>query len=726
MSEGRRKVICGLCASHCTYEVQIKDDEFLGPDLRKKADTSPIADVQRKAIAACPRVHAAKEFVYHPSRLNYPLRRVGERGSGQWEQLSWEQALDEISDQLQATRNEFGAEALAITTSGEQNCADEYRLRFQSLFGSPNFMGPSCGTGMVVSHMMAGAVIFIPHPRPETKLIMFLGVNPAQSLPHLCPRLQEMRKYLGVKIIVVDPRDTKSAREADIWLRPRVGTDAALLLGMIRTIIEEELYDKEFVDQWCHGFDELVRRVQDYPVEKVAGITGIPAASIREAARAYATVKPGLIFHLTGVEEQPNATQTIQARYVLPGITGNIDIKGGDVMMAVHPTARAVSEMDLHEMMPPEQQDKLIGADRFPLYSWRTFRMIEQNAKKVSDKPVNGIWLVGFAHAASVFQAMVSGDPYPVKALLTIAKNPLLTYPNARRIYEAIMRLDLHVSMDVFMTPTCRVADYVLPAACSFEKPFLHGVEIYPFLRGGEVAINPLYERKPEFYLWRELGIRLGQENYWPWKTLEAAYDWRLEPLGMTFKEFIAGPAYSSPSRPPKKYEANGFGTPTGKYELYCTTLKELGYDPLPSYKEPDTFATDMASNFPLVLISGCRSHRFYHSQGRQLKSLRDKSPDPMAQISPETGKRFAIADGDWIWIETPIGKAKFRCEYSQDMTPQVIQAEHGWWYPEDDSVESLFRSNVNAIIDDNLDTCCDPLGGGYVFRGQMCKAYKA
>jgi len=726
MSEETKKVICGLCAGHCAYEVQIKDGEFIGPDLRKKPDASPMAEVRRKVIAACHRVHAIKEFIYHPDRLNYPLRRVGERGSGQWEQVGWEQALDEIAERLQQVKNEFGAEALAITTSGEQNCADEYRVRFQSLFGSPNFMGPSCGTGMVVSHMMAGAVIFIPHPVLETKLVMFLGVNPAQSLPRLWRGVQEMRKYSGLKIMVVDPRDTKSAREADIWLRPRVGTDAALLLGMIRIIIEEELYDKEFVDKWCHGFDELVQRVQHYPVEKVAYITGIPAGSIREAARVYATVKPGLIFHLTGVEEQPNATQTIQARYILPGITGNIDIKGGDVMLALHPTVRAVAEMDLHEMMTPEQQDKLIGADKFPLFSWRAFRMIEQNVKKISNKPVNGIWLVGFAHAASVFRAMIDGDPYPVKALLTIAKNPLLTYPNARQTYEALMRLNLHVAMDIFMTPTCRVADYVLPAACSFEKPFLHGVEIYPFVRGGEAAIDPLYERKPEFYLWRELGMRLGQENYWPWKTLEEAYDWRLEPLGMTFKEFMAGTAHDSPLLPTKKYEANGFGTPTGKYELYCTTLKELGYDPLPSYKEPDTIATDMASDFPLLLISGCRSHYFYHSQGRQLESLRKKSSDPMAQISPQTGKQFGIANGDWVWIETPFGKAKFRCQYSQDMTPQVIQAEHGWWYPEDDSVESFFRSNVNAIIDDNLDTCCEPLSGGYVFRGQMCKAYKA
>ncbi|MBM3131457.1 MAG: dehydrogenase [Chloroflexi bacterium] len=724
MSKETKKIVCGLCASHCTYGVIVENGEFLGPDVEKKPGLSPMAEVQRQVTAACPRAHAAREFIYHRDRLNYPLKRLGERGGGRWERISWGQALDEIASKLEAVKGKYGAETMAIATSGEQNCADEYRVRFQNLFGSPNFLGPSCGTGMVLSHMMSGAVIFIPHPYLETRCVTFLGVNPARSVPGLWRGILEMRKYLGLKIIVIDPRDTTSAREADIWLRPRAGTDAALLLGMIRTIIDENLYDKEFVEKWCYGFDKLVQRVQDYPIEKVAAITGIPAEQIRETARIYARTKPGLIFHLTGVEEQPNSTRTLQARYILSGIAGNIDIKGGDVMMALHPTVRSVPEMDLHEMLSPEQQDKLIGADRFPMYSWRTFRMIEENARRLSDRPVNGIWLAGFAHAASTFRAMIHGNPYPVKALLTIAKNPLLTFPNSRLVWEALMNLDIHVAMDVFMTPTCRIADYVLPAACSFEKPFLHGVEIYPFIHGGEAAIEPLFERKPEYYLWRELGTRLGQQDYWQWKTIEEAYDWRLEPLRLTFKQFIAGDAHDAPPLPLKKYEAKGFGTPTGKYELYCTTLEKLGYDPLPSYMPTDTLAGS-EQDLPLTLIGGGRNRNYYHSQGRQLESLRKRSVHPTAQISPETGTQLGIAEGDWIWIETRIGKAKFKCEYSKDMTPQAIQAEHGWWAPEDDSWESFFQSNVNAIIDDDPDTCCDPVSGGYLFRGQPCRAYK-
>ncbi|NQT74684.1 MAG: molybdopterin-dependent oxidoreductase [Chloroflexi bacterium] len=726
MSEETKKVICGLCAVHCQYEVRIENGQFLGPDFRKKPDASFMEEIERKAFARCPRAHSAKELVYHPDRLNYPLKRVGERGDGQWERISWKQALDEIAARLEAVKDKYGAETLAIA-GGEQNAADEYRLRFQSLFGTPNFLGPMCGCGMVLSSMMSGAVIFIPQLGPETRCLLLMGVNVARSIPMFWSGVQEMQKLLGLKVIVVDPRDTLTARGADIWLRPKLGTDAALMLGMIRTIIDEDLHDKEFIDKWCHGFDQLVERVQEYPVEKVAEITGVPADSIREAARVYATTKPAQILHLTGIEEQPNATQSLHARYILPGITGNIDIQGGDMMMDVHPTARMVSDLDLRDMMSKEQQDKLIGADKFPLFSWRNFRMIEESVLKVSDRKPNSVWLAGFAHPPSTFEAMLTGEPYPVKAMFTVAKNPLTQFPNARKIYEALMKLDLHVAMDIFMAPACRIADYVLPAACCFEKPWIYGVEIFPFLYGGEAAIEPMYERKPEYYLWRELGIRLGQEEYWPWKNLDEAYDWILEPLGMTFNEFMAGDRKEAPPLPEKKYEAKGFGTPTGKFELYSTILEKLGRDPLPSYIEPETVLArqpDLVADYPLTMIAGTRC-RFYHSQGRQLDSLRKKSPDPMALINSETGTQLGIAKNDWMWVETPIGKAKFKCDYSEDLAPEVVQAEHGWWFPEDDSVESIFRSNANAIMDDDL-SICDTVSGAYILRGQPCKAYKA
>ena len=722
MAEELKKIVCGLCSSHCRYNVIVRDGEFIGPDIAKKLD-SITAESWRRAVASCPRSHAARELIYHPDRLKYPLTRVGERGGGQWEQISWQQAMDEIADKIGTIRDEYGPEALAIESSGEQNGADEYRLRFQNLFGTSNYLGPpSCGIGMVLSHMMSGAMIYIPYIRPETKCMMLLGTNPASAVPHLWKGILSMRKYMGMKLIVVDPRDTPPAKEADIWLQPKVGTDAALLLGMIKIIIDENLWDREFVEKWCHGFDKLVERVQDYPVEKVSTITGVPADKIKEAARLYATNGPALIFHVNGLEVQQNCTQALHARYILPAITGNIDVKGGDVMLAPHPTARIVADMDMHHMMSGEQEDKMIDAARFPLYSWKAFHMIRDSVKKMTDRPLTSMWIAGFGHAATTFRAMIDGKPYPVKGLLTVAKSPLHTFPNGRLIYEAMMKLDLHVGMDIFMTPACRLADYVLPAACGFEKPIIHGGDYYPYLHGGDAAIDPLFERKPEFYFWRELGIRLGQEQYWPWETLEEAYDWRLEPLGMTFKEFMAGKAHDTHPLPERKYEANGFGTPTGKFEIYSTILEKLGHDPLPSYRESVHHPVE---NYPLTLVSGTRNRNFYHSQGRQMEALRKKSPEPIAQLNPNTANQLGIASDDWMWIETALGKSRFKCQFSRDMDPEVVTGEHGWWFPEDDSIESLFSSNVSALVDDNPDLC-DPVSGNYVFRGQACKAYKA
>jgi anaerobic selenocysteine-containing dehydrogenase len=693
MAEEVKRIVCALCASHCRYRVRVEDGRFLGPDLQKRTD-SPAADRWRKIVASCPRALAASDFLYHSDRLNYPLKRVGERGGGQWEQISWEQALNEIAEKLAVIRDNYGPEALAITTSGEQNSADEYRVRFQSLFGTPNSLGPpSCGVGMTLSHLLAGWMVYLPSIRPETRCIMLLGTNPAASAPQLWNGIRTFQKF-GLKLIVVDPRGTDPAVEADLWLQPRPGTDAALLLGMINTIINEGLYDKDFVGKWCYGFEKLTERAEHYQPEKVADITGVPADKIRDAARMYATTKPGLIFHVNGLEEQANATQALHSRYILAAITGNIDIPGGDALLEPHPGVKLVADVELLDKMSDKQKNKMIGGDRFKLYSWPVFDRLKGIVEKTREQSLSSYWISGYAHAPSVFRSMIDGKPYPVKAMITVAKNPLLTFPNAKLIYEALMKLGLHVAMDVFMTPTCRVADYVLPAACGFEKPIIHGGDYFLHLQAGEAAVAPLYERKPEYYLWRELGMRLGQGEFWPWKTLEDAYDYRLAPLGVTFREFIDSKGYDNPPLRQRKYEESGFGTPTGKFELYSTVLKELGYDPLPGYTEPPRSPISdpgLAEKFPLTLLSGGRNRRYYHSQDRQLESIRKRSPEPVAQIND----------------------------------PSVVQAEHGWWLPEDPSLDSLWRSNINAVLDDDPDIC-DPVSGNFVFRGQLCKVYRA
>lgn len=723
-----KKVVCGFCASHCRYKVKVEDGRLIGYDRSGVKKDSMISTLRDTVIAGCPRSSSAADYLYHPDRLNYPLKRSGERGDAKWERIGWGQALDEIAAKLEKIRSEYGAEALAITSSGEQNTGEEYRTRFQYLFGSPNFLGPhACGIGMVLSHLMSGWMIYMPTMRPETKCLMLIGANPSQAGPMLGNMIREATK-VWLKLIVIDPRRTREAEEANIWLQLKTGTDGALLMSMIQYIIAEGLYDKAFVDKWCYGFDKLAERVKDFTPEKAAAITGVPAEKIREAAHMYATVKPSQIFHTTGLEEQANSTPALQARYILAAITGNIDIPGGDSMMEPHPKYRVDADMEREIRLSPQQRAKMMGGDRFKLYSWSTFEAMEKNINPVRERPLSTPWVTGLAHAPMVYRAMVSGKPYPIKGLITLAKNPLLSMPNGRIIAKGMMALDLHVVMDTFMAPTCRFADYVLPAACWMEKASLQGGNYALGLQGSEAAVEPLYERKTDYYMWRELGIRLGQERYWPWQTIEEFYDYRLEPMGVTFKQFMEAKGYDNPPMRDRKYEAKGFGTPTGKFELYCTLLEKMGHDPLPYWKEPQVGRMGnekLAREYPMKLIAGTRNRRFYNSQGRQIDSIRNKEPEPRAQLNPQKGAELGIADGDWLWIETTIGRATFKCKYFDGIEPDVIQAEHGWWYPEDKSIESIWRSNVNAISDDDPDYC-DPVSGNFILRGQRCKVYKA
>jgi thiosulfate reductase/polysulfide reductase chain A len=723
-----KKIVCGFCASHCRYKVKVEDGRLVGFDRDSVKKDSMMASMWAKVVGGCPRAIAAAEYVYHPGRLNYPLKRAGERGEGKWERVSWDQALDEIASKMDKIRSEYGPEALAITSSGEQNTGEEFRTRFQYLFGSPNFLGPhSCGIGMVLSHLMSGWMIFMPALRPETKCLMLIGANPHQAGPMLWNVIRDATKA-WLKLIVIDPRRTAVAEEASLWLQPRPGTDGALLMAMIQTVIAEDLIDKEFVEKWCYGFDKVAERVKDFTPDVAESITGVPADSIREAARMYATEKPSQIFHTNGIEEQANCTPVLQSRYILAAITGNIDVPGGDVMMEPHPAYRLDAEMERSVMLAPEQKAKLMGGGRFKLYSWPMFETMEENINRVRERPLSTPWVTGLAHAPMVYRAMLTGKPYPVKAMITLAKNQLLTMPKSKLIYDALMNLDLHVAMDTFMTPTCSIADYVLPAASCFEKESLQGGNYTLYLQGSEAAVPPLHERRAEFYFWRDLGIRLGQEKHWPWRTLEEFFDYRLEPMGVTFRQFMAGKGYDNPAPRDRKYELKGFATPTGKFELYSTILEKMGYDPLPYWSEPAAGKpgqSEAPDGYPLSLITGARNRRYYHSQDRQIDSIRRGSPDPVAQLNPQKGAELGIADGDWLWAETPVGRATFKCKYSDGILPDVVSAEHGWWYPEDESAESIWRSNINAVLDDDPDMC-DAVSGNFIFRGQRCKVYKA
>jgi anaerobic selenocysteine-containing dehydrogenase len=312
----------------------------------------------------------------------------------------------------------------------------------------------------------------------------------------------------------------------------------------------------------------------------------------------------------------------------------------------------------------------------------------------------------------------------------------MVTQANTKLVYHALKRLDLYVVKDFWMTPSAELADYVLPSASWLERPqHWTYVDYAQYLSIGERALAPIVpgecEHRDDYEFWRDLGIRLGQGEHWPWQSLEDVYDYRLQGMGYSHREFVDKVRWIFFPFQEKKYERIGFGTSTGKVELYSMLLERLLYDPLPSYEEPretPVGSPDLANQYPLMLITGMRHDPFFHSEHRQIESLRRLHPDPLVQVHPDTAQELGIGDGEWVWIETPRGRVRQKCQYFDGIHPKVVSAQHGWWFPElpgeEPWLHGVWESNINVVTDDDPDACNQVIGG-WPLRTALCRLYK-
>jgi anaerobic selenocysteine-containing dehydrogenase len=651
----------------------------------------------------CSKGLASAQLVYHPDRLTHPVQRLGPKGSGKWERISWDEALDKIAERILNYKAKFGAESIVMGYgTGRENEAVIYR--FANLLGSPNVLtaghfcyGPriatsiiTCGTNPIVDYAN--------HPR----CIMVWGNNLVISNPD-CYKGEPFSVSLdkGAKLIAVDPRLTRIAARADVWLQLRPGTDAALALGMLNVIVHEELYDKEFVANHVHGWDPFVRRLNEYPLEKVEKITWVPGEKIKEAARLFATTKPAAVQWGVAIEQQVNCADNDRLLMALMGLTGNIDVAGGQVLFQA-PKIRNVGYFGAHRMLPDEQRAKRLGGDRFRLAG--NFAIINPKC---------------------VWDAILEEKPYPVKMLFFISSNPVLTRANAKEVYRALEKVEFMVVSDFFITPTAELADIVLPAATWLEMDYIgdywkrHGI-ILPRRKVVQVG-----ECRSDHEMLNDLAHRVGQGEYW-WDSFEQALDWILEPMGISWQDFKKMD-YIRGKVDHQKYKIKGFSTPSRKFELYSTLLERWGYDPLPQYREPpeSPFSTpELFKEYPYILITGKRLPGFFHTENRQVPWLRELHREPMVEIHPDTAKKEGIDDGDWVFIESARGKVKQRAKYFAGLDPRIVSAEHAWWFPEKkDPGHGWDESNIN-ILTDNAYKTCDPAMGATSVRTLLCKIY--
>ncbi|MFC1946189.1 molybdopterin-dependent oxidoreductase [Chloroflexota bacterium] len=732
-----KKAGCCFCIATCGVLAHVEDGRL----------TKVVPDPEHRLSQGfgCMRLKYATKWLYHPDQLKHPLKRMGKRGEGKWQQITWEQAISEIAEKLNGLKAEYGPQTLSViegTYRGENLWA---RSRFCNLFGNPqNVFHPGiiCGLNcLAIDQAMMGDSVMATPDIARTNCLVLSGNNPYGSAPRTVASIVKRRRKGPLKLIVIDPIVTRIAQDADIHLQIRPGTDAALFLGWINVIINENLYDKDFISKWTSGFDKLAARAREYPPDRVATITGIPAQQVIESARLYATTKPATI--LRGVAPDqigPNSARPNHARSVLRALTGNIDVAGGDLIPAVGPIVDGKmfirdAQMELSERLPQEMKKLQLGWEKAPLMTWPGYDMVNGPWQKRHNVSLPTMHRLG-AFVPALWRAILEEKPYPVKAMIAWGGNPLMWAADTRKVYQAIVspNLELDVVQDFWLTPHAQLADYVLPAASWLERPLCSTQEDFTdVVWGGERVLPPLGERKDDYTLFRDLGLAVGQSpEDWPWETLEELTTERLTPLGITYEEFV-GAGYILGTRKYKKYESEGFATASGKLELYSTVLKKLGGDPLPYYLEPPESPIsnpELAKEYPLILTTGGRFMPMFHSEHRQLGiGMREKHPDPLLTIHPETAGKLGIRDGEWAWIETRRGKIRQKASLNTGIRPDVVNTEASWWFPEkpgeEPSLYGLWEANANVLTADG-DEFCDPLTGGWANRALLCKVYPA
>ena len=657
-------------------------------------------------------IRGAPGITYGKNRLLYPMRRTGARGEGAWARISWQDALEEMAERLAKVRQTYGAQAIVGATSGAYFSRSLILALTLRSIGSPNWMinQDLCGGCRAVSARVTGLDITRGEDIDQTHCALIVGRNSSMADPVEWAALKAAKKR-GARMIVIDPKRTQAAQMADLWLQPRIGTDAALALAMTHVLISEGLYDKSFVHRWCQGFDALARRAAEFSPTVAERYTGVPADTISAAARMYAQ-GPSTFVSGHGIDAFSAGVQTFRAYHCLVAISGNVNRPGGNLRLRTPKGFRSYGDL-LH--MPQFRLDAIteqatIGRERFPLWAgpqgWQTA-----------------------CHNPSVIEAILTGQPYPVRALYASGVNILVTYPNTRRTIAALRALDFVAVAAHTMTPTAEYADIVLPKTTTLEEEDVSFMPSGPTVLFTRALAPPQGEARSELEIALPLLEKMAERqaltrHLLPWRSQREFNLYLLGDSGITIEE-LERTGYKQLSADPVTPEQRPFATRSGKIELYSPRLEELGLDPLPNYAAPrrTQLPDAITRDFPLVLVTGDREKSYHHSRFRDQPWALKVSPDPRLTMHPETARALGLEDGAWVALEVAQGKGacRLRLKFSEATPRDVVNTGMGWWLPSAATPErGALDININAALD--YDGPYDPISGSSDIRGLACR----
>jgi thiosulfate reductase / polysulfide reductase chain A len=678
---------CGPAKTSCAVLCHVVDGKF----VRVEGNPEAFNNWGYGCTSLCAKGSSGPQLTSATNRLLYPLKRSGAKGEGKFQRISWEEALNIIADKLKDNKVKYGAESYGVLSPQLWPVLDTLGRRFLNVYGSPNYLHSAiCATPrMAACRMTIGYSSYAPDDWKKTKLIVNWGANAENSSANVnqpCSILDALQN--GTRMIDIRPMLEPLGTKAELWLPVRPGTDGALALAILNVIINEKLFDADFVNQWCYGFEQLAAHVQPNTPAWAEKITGIPAEKILRAARMIGTIHPAFIKIGNGIGDQTNdGTAVVSAVCLISAITGNLDVPGGyyaggapvgPPLIKINPISKLTELVSNNDLV-----DRLVAPEAPPWY---------QKMGMMPHGPTSAYY--------KALMSILTEKPYPLRALNASCSNPLSATRNPRKVAEALKKLDFMFVADIYHAPHVDFADIVLPACNGYEHS--HQISVKNVKEGTWIGIcnkvvEPPGEARSDWQIYLDLAVKMGFGQYFWNGDIEACLKEQLAPSGISLEELRASPGgifikrtESPPAAQYRRFNQLFKDLPHGKAQCYNEFMGgkdtndgsgKLNY--LPVYQGPPeglAETPELTGQYPLVLSDVHAYYLCQHSYYLDLPYLRELQPYPWLRINPATAKKYGIADGDWVKVESPYGWSKFKAEYFEGISPEVLMTRRGWW----------------------------------------------
>jgi thiosulfate reductase/polysulfide reductase chain A len=729
--DGVVKTHCGLCAWECGIDIRIQGGKIAGIE-------GMVEDPETRG-GICPIGKDQARFLTDPERILNPLKRQGKKGEGKFQSISWPEALYLIKERWNQILKESGGESIAGFLGSDLSLDSQWMAqRLFSLLGSPNLFLSS--TTKLSSWNFAGKTLTGGSPSfnleslNQSRCIILWGTN------HLLWGWNVGRQMIkdllkrGAKLIVIDPRPTPLAVQASLWLRPRPGTDGLLAWSMAQVILDGNLHERDFLKEWTVGFGGYVEMASkiEYSPSSAEPICGVPAAQIREAARMFATLKPAMIIGGLGISQHSNAVQTGRVIQSLLALTGNVNVKGGNLFFS-HPLESLSGPASLTDRLKESGawQKKVVELSSGRMDSNRLWDLILADGrdghwkedifrKAISEK--------GDPYSqADVYPGSYKGKAYKIRSLWVQGGNPLLCLPNSLKGKLALEKVEHLVVVDSFLTGTAAYADLVLPAALGLESFGLLGGQhsfIRPWLSLRVPAAKASKECRSHQEIIGAVGRAMGNGQEFDFteeQFIEMVLKSSPQTVFMTFEKFLKTPSRKLPLFGmlqifPTPYQKQNFSTPSGKIELQSQILMKGGFNPYPEWVPPvesPENTPEFYKKYPMILVTG-------EASWEELERLQKMKGQGWVEVSTSDAKKLLLKEGDSIVVESKIGRIRLLASISEKIKPGVIRVLA--YSLKMRSPRSQGLGSVNVLIDDAFN---DPISGASRSNEMLVRVYK-